>query len=1125
MSFFSHNEKFFKIPLTMRFLVLSLILSIGVSWANYAQSALISIDAQNQTIAEILEAVEQQSEFSFIYDSKSVDTRRKLSVHAENKSIFDVLNQMFTGSDIAYAVINKKIVLRKDDEMLSLVQQGITITGTVNEDGNPLPGVSVVVKGSNIGTATDADGRYQITVPDADAILQFSFVGYTTREILVGNQRVIDVGLAEDASQLEEVVVIGYGTARKRDLTGSLTRVNTETFKTRSMSQFTEMLAGGVAGLNMNQSTDAAGGVGSLQVRGPTSITASGSPLIVLDGAVYYGSIRDINPMDIVSIDIMKDASSAAVFGSNAASGVILITTNKGEIGKKPTINVTAKIGMAEDYKQRRGLGPKEYLQYRGDWLRTMYPTMDYHYYTHPDQLPSDMNLNQWFELSNSPQSDKIEEFMTRLMLFPEERRNYLAGRTMDMYDEVFRKGLRQDYDISVAGGSSNSTYYWSIGYNDYEGIRVGDQYSTIRTRLNVDFKITDWLNVGVNAQFSDRNESSVAAAMGFYSNSPYGEMFDDEGNLKNLPHGHSGNPLLAYYRTDRMDKKNGLFANIYSDIKLPFGIKYRLSFQPFYQASKYYNFVEISKKLGGLDTESPSGERRDASDMNWMVDNILSWSGNFGNHRFDVTLLANVEENRYWYSQQSNVNFQPNQQLGFNGLQFGDSPGINNNDTHSTGAAYMARLNYSLLGKYLLSASVRRDGFSAFGVENPWATFPSVGVGWMLSEEDFFTIDAVDRLKLRVSWGINGNRNIGGYSALSRLGSNLYYDGSNVRVGVSTTSLANSGLRWERTETFNLGMDIALLKNRIDFVFDVYSMTTTDLLLNRQLPRITGFTTITANLGELGNKGFDFTLNTVNINRENLQWNSSLVFSMNRNKINKLFGDFGTYTLLNQERTGELPDFTNRWFPGYAYDAVWDYKILGIWQTPENDEAARYNLRPGDYKAEDVNNDGIYYDTVDKQFIGYTAPRARIGFRNDVRFLKNFTASVFIRAELGHISEYANAIYHDPQGDRRNRDVGPIPYWMPDRPNDEYPNLNPRTSPFGGGIRVFKPRSFMRVQDVSLSYDMPVELARRIGLNHMQVFCSIQNLATITKWPGWDPESGMNAMPRIYTLGINFSL
>jgi TonB-linked SusC/RagA family outer membrane protein len=1093
----------------------------------YSQTARLTIDMQEATVAQVIAQIENESQFYFTYNTREINPNRIVSIQVNETDINTLLNQLFADEPVNYIVVDKHVVLYKEGKIAytGSAQQGIVITGVISDaDGEPLPGATAKIKGGTQGAVTDANGVYSLSVPDENTTLIFSYIGYAHQEILVGNQRTINIILIEDAREIEEVVVVGYGTTRKRDLTGSLTRVKTEELKTRSMSQLTEMLSGSVAGLNSTQSTGAAGGA-SMEMRGPTSITATSSPLIVLDGAVFYGSIREINPMDIVSIDVLKDASSAAVFGSNAASGVILITTNKGELGKKPVISFTGKIGMAEDYKQRRGLGAEDYLQFRSDWLSTLNPNTNKYYYTHPDQLGGNMTLDEWFALSNNPQADKVNEYMTRISLYPEERKNYIAGETMDIYDHVFRKGMRQDYDLSIAGGSSNATYYWSIGYNDYEGIRVGDQYSTIRTRLNVDFTVTDWLNAGVNAHFSDRDESSVPASMGFYSISPYGEMFDEDGNLKRLPHGHTDNPLLDYYRTDRLDKTNSLFANIFADVKLPFGFKYRLSFQPNYRARKYYDFVNISKELGGLDTEVASGERREYSYLNWMLDHLLTWKMEAGYHRFDATFLANAEDNRSWQSTQTNKNFFPSQLLGYHGLHYGDGAGINSNDTRSTGAAYMARLNYSFMGKYLFNASIRRDGFSAFGTENPWATFPAVGIGWMISEEGFFKVDAVDRLKLRASWGVNGNRNIGIYDALADTEAKLWYDGSNTRVGVYTVSLANSGLRWERTKSLNFGVDLSLLKNRIDFVFDVYSMTTNDLLLSRQLPSVTGFSTVMSNLGELQNRGFDLTLNTVNIKQPEISWTSSLVFSMNRNKINRLFGDQGTYTLLNKESAGELPDFTNRWFPGQSLNDVWDYKIVGIWQTSDETEAAKYGLRPGDYKAEDVNGDGKYTDLQDKKFIGNTIPRYRLGFQNDVRFLKNFTASVFLRAELGHLRQYSDALNYDVQGAWRNRSVGPVPYWMPDRPHNEYPRLDARSAQFGGGIRIFKSTSFLRIQDISLAYDMPAEIAHRMKLNNCQVFCSIRNLLTFTKWPGWDPESNMAAMPRIYTFGINFSL
>ena len=372
----------------------------------------------------------------------------------------------------------------------------------------------------------------------------------------------------------------------------------------------------------------------------------------------------------------------------------------------------------------------------------------------------------------------------------------------------------------------------------------------------------------------------------------------------------------------------------MYASVKLPAGFDFKVSFQPRYSTRKYLEFTNISPKLGAIPNEVPSGERRESSTMNYMIDNLLTWKKEFGDHNFDVTLLANIEENQYWSTTQSNKNFLPNQNLGYHGLQFGDSPGITNNDTRSTGDALMARLNYTLMGKYLLTACVRRDGYSAFGTENPRPTFPAVALAWVVSDESFFKIAPVNRLKMRFSWGANGNRDIGMYAALANTGSSLWYDGTNTRVGVYNTTLANPALRWERTTSLNFGMDIVLLNNRIDLTADVYDMTTTDLLMNRILPRVTGFTNITTNLGELGNRGFEMTLNTKNITTSTVSWSSNFVFSLNRNKIKKLFGDIGVYTLLGQERTGEVPDFSNLWFPGQPIDVVWDYDVTGIWQA-----------------------------------------------------------------------------------------------------------------------------------------------------------------------------------------------
>jgi hypothetical protein len=315
-------------------------------------------------------------------------------------------------------------------------------------------------------------------------------------------------------------------------------------------------------------------------------------------------------------------------------------------------------------------------------------------------------------------------------------------------------------------------------------------------------------------------------------------------------------------------------------------------------------------------------------------------------------------------------------------------------------------------------------------------------------------------------------------------------------------------------------------MKNRIDLSADVYDKTTSDLLMNRILPRVTGFSNITTNLGAVVNRGFEMTLNTKNISNADFSWRSSFVFSLNRNKIKNLFGDVGAYTLLGQKQTGEVPDFTNKWFPGQAVDAVWDYKVIGVWQNNEKGEAAKYNMQPGDFKAVDVNADGKYVDVEDKQFIGYTVPRYRLGLRNEITFMKNFTASVFIRADLGQIGAYNVALNSGfESNDRWNRNSGPVPYWTADNPNNEYARLNVNTGAYGGGLMIYKPRSFVRIQDISLAYTLSNDAAHHLKMNNLQFFGAIRNLATFTKWPGWDPESGMFPMPRTFTIGLSCSL
>lgn len=1018
----------------------------------------------------------------------------------------------------------------------TLFCQEITVRGKITSQNNEsLPGVTIVIKGTSSGTVSNHDGDYILPNVSGNTVLVFSFVGMHTQEILVGTQTTINVVMEEESIGLDEVIAIGYGTVKRSDLTGSVARISSDQISKIASTQITESLNGTVAGLYSTQGSTAAGG-GSMEIRGPSSISASSSPLIVLDGVIYPGSLKDINSSDIESIDVLKDASSAAIFGSRAAAGVIIVTSKRGLSGK-PIINFTTRVGISEPTKNvyPYGMGPNDdpmdYFNMQRDnlWQRSN-GNLPYYYYWRPEDLPDNVSESEWLGYVENPNPDPLTEWFNRMNIWPIERENYLAGKTTNFYDLVIGTGLRQDYNVSVSGATENINYYWSLGYQNNEGIVKGDQFSAMRSRINLDLKITDWLKVGTNTQFSYRDEGGVQTNLRELAYmSPYGSMWEDDGSVRWYPNDYSAarNPLLDYYGTDQMLDINSLFSILYAEFKLPFGITYRVSYQPNISITKEANYYSTNTFTGKTTYTGGYGYRYHTNTFEWMFDNLIKWNGSFGVHDFDVTLLANAEKANSWNSRLYANNFSPNENLTFHALQFGANQSLTSNDTQSTGDALMARLNYTLLDKYLLTASVRRDGYSAFGQLNPRATFPAFAFAWRISEESFYPQNSLmNRLKMRLSWGENGNREIGAYSALAQMGSRRYYTGSAVQTGVYNTTLANPNLRWERTESFNIGLDVGLLNNRIDITVDMYDATTGDLLLNRQLPKITGFESIMSNLGRLGNRGIEATINTVNINRPDFSWNTSLVFSINRNKIKELWGDQGDFKLLNREQNGELPDFQNKWFPGQALDVVWDYDRLGIWQLDEADEAAKYLLEPGDYKVADVNGDFALTNFEDKKFIGFTKPRHRWGLTNDFTFFKNLTASIFIRADLGHIRAMPVTNSKDTYDRRNDWNWG---HWSPENPDSEFAKIDypDNLSRYGGGIGIYKPTGFIRVQDINISYNVPDNVLHKLlSIQSMRVSVSGRNALTFTNWPGFDPETGATTpLPRSVTFGIDITL
>ncbi|SDD48035.1 TonB-linked outer membrane protein, SusC/RagA family [Dyadobacter soli] len=1014
-----------------------------------------------------------------------------------------------------------------------------TVTGQVLDkaDNSPIPGVTVVVKGSTNGTTTDAEGKFQILVKSDSDVLVFSSVGYVTQEKQVGNASIVDVVLSSDQKTLDEVVVVGYGTAKKRDLTGAVSQVNATKLENENPQSVQDVLRGNIPGMNVGFSASAKGG-GNVAVRGTNSLGAGSSPLVVLDGAIYYGGLEDINPNDIETIDVLKDASSAAVFGAKAASGVILVTTKKGKEGKT-IINVNSNIGFAEVAKNQPVLGPQEFISWRQEVMRNINVTADSWRFTNPNNLPDGITLEKWL---GADKGDPTTVWLQRLNMQPAEIQNYKDGRSVDWYSKIFQKGFRQDHTVSLSGRSDKVSYYMSLGYLNNQGIVVGDAYSTVRARVNLEGKVSKFLTVGINTQFADRDESQVPVNIDLAPNlSPWGSEFNPDGTYKWRPNDEASGGNHPYYARSFTDRDKGSMTInnvIFAKVSLPFGITYQANFTPRYEVYHRYN-AESSKSME-WSAEGGRASRADSRFFSWQIDNILKWNKTFAEkHSFDVTLLANKERYRSWSDSVSNKGFAPNDFLGYHNVSAGNAPVIWSEDQTSTADALMARLYYTFKDRYMVTLSTRRDGYSAFGQKNPRATFASAALGWVFTDEPFIKINWLNYGKLRVSYGSNGNRDIGRYDALANLATGKYLhvreDGTVVQVSqLYVDRMQNPNLKWERTNSLNFGIDFGLFNNRIDGSLELYKSSTRDLLVKRLLPNVLGFDFVLDNLGQIDNKGLELSLNSNNMKRENFSWRSTLNVQMNRNKIVHLYGNKTQIRDAQGNVTGEREsdDITNKWFIGHAIDEIWNFKVIGVWQEEEAEEAKRYGVKPGDHKILDVNNDGKFTND-DKVFQGYTSPRARFTLRNEFNLFKNFDVSFMVYSYVGQKGEFNQMKNRPGFPDRSSSYV--FPYWTPENRNNEWARLY-SSEGSATGYNVYQSKSFVRFESFAVAYTIPKTLVQRISLQNLRVYANVRNIGFISNWKFWDPENGTNGAtnqnltysvpsPRIFTMGVDITL
>lgn len=1013
-----------------------------------------------------------------------------------------------------------------------LAQSFRDVSGVIKDvAGEPVIGVNVTVRGDKpIGTVSDIDGRYHLRLPQKRVTLVFSFIGYQTLEkVLDAHATHLDVVLREDNELLDEVVVVGYGTMKKSDVTGSVSHIGSDVIQNRVATNVTDYLSGSIAGVNMTPSTDAAGG-GSLLIRGKQSLKASTSPLIVLDGVIFYGNIADINPNDIESMDVLKDASSTAIYGAKGSAGVIMINTKRGKTDK-PIINLSAKVGVAQATFVPQMPTPEQYIQRRMDYWKTQdyfkpsSSQMGAGYYDNPDHLPAGVTQEQWTSYDASFSGDYVGTWLTRLGFDPLEIENYKTGKITDWMDLVLQDGFRQDYNASVSGKTNRTNYYFSLGYTDNDGIKVGDYFQAVRARINLDVEITKWLNVGLNAQFANKDLSGISADLtAAKAMSPYGNMWEADGTIKVRPanDNRTANPLLAYTVDNKMNKRQTLVASVYGKLNLPWGFSWQTTFNARYGWQKDYYFDSDIKP--GI-VSGGQAKRHEFSDYEWSVDNMLKWKRTFASvHNIDFTFVYTVEKYQSWSSTGYNEGFQPNGNLIYHAIQSGIVPEVSSDDQLQTGNGLLGRVNYSLMDRYLLTAALRRDGFSAFGQNDPFGLFPSAALAWRLSEEKFLkNVKWLDNLKLRLSWGQTGNRDIGRYAAFSRLTiTNAIMDGVNYKA-VYPSSLANRDLKWETTTGRNVGLDFSFLNNRISGSVDAYWNKTTDLLMDRAMPEISGYGKIASNLGRIDNRGIEMTITTTNINVPNkVRWNTSFIYSTNKNEIKHLYGKMIDVLDAEGNVVGqrEDDDVQNGWYIGHGIDDIYDYKYIGIWQLGDELEANKYGKQPGDPRLEDVDHNGVINDE-DKQWLGSRTPKHRLSVTSDLNLWNCLDFSFVLRGEFDWI-DVDNLARNEDNRFFYSSNSEWTDYWTPWTPSTKYARLGADSN--NPTVNLYKKRNYLKMQNMSLAYTFPKAWLKKIEVDNLRVSFNLDNAFTISGWRRSDPVMKLIS-PRIWTFGVNMTL
>lgn len=1113
-----------KISLKMKLTTLLLIFSLMKIQASvYSQNTKLTLNFNNTSVEKLFNKIESVSEYRFIFESSIIDLNRKVTINVKKKGINEILDKVFRDTNISYTVNDRQIILVKKKEQASLLEkntvqkviaeQGIEITGVVVDSKNmPIPGANVIEKGTNNGVSTDLDGKFTIRVSGSNSVLVFSFIGFENKEETVGQSKSLNIILNEQNSALNEVVIVGYGAVKKKDLTGAVATVKSSEIVLNPVASPMEALQGRVSGLDIQRESGKAGTAPKVLLRGNRSLTASQDPLYIVDG--IPSSINNLNTNDIETIDVLKDASSTAIYGSSGANGVIIITTKKAKAGKLQ-IDLNSYFGLNGFSSFPAPLTGDKWLNYKRD-----------RFY-----------LDNGYEATN----------LTDLGLNAAAVAAIEKGQYVNWIDETLQVGTQQNHNLFMRGGSEKVQGYFSLGYVGEEGIYKNDKVNSINSRGGVDLKFSDKFKTGfqliLNYREGTTTNSRINKAYGIY---PLGVPFDENGTVNLYP--LEGDPNYI-----------SILANNYPGAFADETMSYNVQFNPYLEVEFAKN-LKLRSNLGTRFSGNRAGtfqnknsynllsEGRTASeatydvelDYSYIWENILNYNFKVAeNHDFTVTGITS------WADSRSEGSY-----LGGNGIDYDDflyhNMGAVKNlttrmNTYSqfNRMSFAGRINYSFKGKYLFQLTNRWDGVSPLAEGNKWASFPSASVAWRISDESFMegTNSWLNNLKLRLGYGISGSANIDPYSSLTRTStktSSLSLGGGTaLPMYVPTEHISNPDLTWERSTNTNLGLDVSVLNNRIDLVAEYYWTHTDGILWDRRLPTSSGGYDAktpykkTSNIASSENRGFELAINTKNIDNENFKWNTSFTYTRAKEKLTDIdLGNLSVSQLISEGLfIGETPA---------AQGVFYDYKKIGIWQLGQEAEAALYGAKPGDIKlqtveqfdANGVSDNGVHvYSTKDRMIVGSNVPDYFFGMQNTFKY-KNFDLTVFVNGRYGGMMRAQVLGYWNKEAQPETYN-----YWTQDNPTNDFPRPGGSfNTQFQSALELVD-ASYVKIKNITFGYSMPEDFLKRAGMSSMRLYLTSYNPFVFSRshlLKDVDPENGgSDSFPlfKQVVFGLNISL